>query len=429
MRRPSCDASVALALRSSCTASDSLILLTRHGQGVAGLADRAIVLGFTSVLAASLCARLFVSQPCHLLSQHHNVPTRTPLSCVHDWSRYFALTHETDGAPMLVERKALAQVRAKCSRPDAPCTLVNGSVPADHIRRVNPPPNVAAAQVLAQLEEARAAIARGHTFIWNLDHYFYYWRDAVKAKTHLAYPNHMHFDYESSGLHPDKRGNASDYTDERERLGERKGQFSAYGAPCALPPRVEYTSAPEVLRMVRRFEHAIGKPLSRVFGLHIRAEVIKQEQCDWSPSGVARWLACGEAIVPRAPAHEPQARQRILRRGFPRGAHFVIFTNEDSAYAEATATELRRLAGPSGSAHTGDAIIRDLLAPDFNRTGNDNFILMQVIHAVVAELSASVRIGYGGTCLKHAPRDSTRPADLNCDQPMVLRDLGAGSAR
>ena len=122
-----------------------------------------------------------------------------------------------------------------------------------------------------------------------------------------------------------------------------------------------------------------------------------------------RWGAAGSTLS-EPPGHghqhgqllvsEQQARlRRAFAPPFPTGAHFLLFTDElDEARVRATVDALARLAGPHGSAAHGDALLYSYLGPTFNRTGWDNFLVMQVAYAVF-ELAIGVRIGYRGSCL------------------------------
>lgn len=367
----------------NCSALNSLILISRFGQGQAGLADRQGLIHAIAVMARWLCSRVVVARPCDLLNPAHNEPTRAPISCTHEWSRYFTLTDAADNNSMLVDHRALARLRARCRH--EVCKLINGTVPVDHIRNANPPPAIVNRQVLEQFDAARATAAAGQRFVWQLDHYFFTFRHALR-QTYLM----------------------------------------ANGAPCAQTSHVKLRRATETHWFVRQFELAIGRSLSSTVGVHVRVwdwqDDAHRHTCDTSPASVARWLACGEQILSSALPNDPSVGQHLLvPPSFPRGAHFLVFSNNEST-AEATIDELRRLAGPDGSAYAGDKILRALLADDFNRTGNDNFLVMQIIHELFSELPRAVRVGYGGVCLKPLQGNNS-----TCDQPMVSRKHGAGA--
>ena len=124
---------------SKCSNWDSLVVLSRLGQGQAGLNDRVIMLTLAAQIAASLCARVVPAKPCELLVAAHNVPTRSPISCHHEWSRYFDLElnlTENSRLSMLVGRQHLRPTRLH----HKDHLFINGSVPKDHIRSRNPSP-------------------------------------------------------------------------------------------------------------------------------------------------------------------------------------------------------------------------------------------------------------------------------------------------
>jgi hypothetical protein len=71
----------------SCTSGYHSVIMLREPVS-AGLSDRAVMFRSMGNLAASLCAALVVSRPCHALKAMHNKGRR--LSCDVPWSRYFS---------------------------------------------------------------------------------------------------------------------------------------------------------------------------------------------------------------------------------------------------------------------------------------------------------------------------------------------------
>ena len=386
--------SAAATAAASCSTWDNLILLSRHGQAQAGLNDRIAVLRGAAGIAASLCARVVVPKPCELLAYHHNVPTHQPISCEHEWSRYFELNltesyRAGSRINMLVDRRHVARRVAHMRANPKTCSFINGSAPRDHIRNRNPPPDVVRREVQAQYDEARAAVAHGRTFVWELEHYFFWWGDPIRrrgGREHTEEPALLKKLPEASG-------------------GLDGSRSATGGAGGSSTPRVLFTPSALVLQTLGRFEEAVGVPLRSLFGIHIRlpenALGGNWGSCDFSPAALAHWLACDRWVLPPATADESPERRALLRHGFPRKVHFVVFTNGEGSFADAHVRKLRALAGPAGSAHAGDSLIRSFLSADFNRTGNDNYIVMQTIYVLFQQLAAAVRVGVFGNCLKN----------------------------
>ena len=102
----------------------------------------------------------------------------------------------------------------------------------------------------------------------------------------------------------------------------------------------------------------------------------------------------------------------------------VIFTNGNSSFAEAHARRLRAVVGPHGSAHAGDALIRSVLSEDFKRTGNDNYLVMQVIHSIFQQLTVTLRIGLFGACLDPNITTAVTSSPIGRAQTLVLGGAG-----
>ena len=332
------------------------------------------------------------------------MPTLAPISCTHNWSRYFTLSDAADGSDMLVDRLAIRRLHARCQHPRARCEHINGSTPADHIRHRHPSEVIVRREVLTQYDLAHAAASAGRVFTWSLDHYFFYWTGALLPRG-LHEPLRPSFFMQSEH---DRRvelsarsGNGTAAASSSSSSSGDGGSGGGSSSACASPEAGVDRRMPLSMRaLVARFAAVIGHPLEATFGIHLRVEPSRRGVCDTSAAGVARWLACARHILPPALPDEPRTVEHILRRGFPSGVHFVVFTNDNASVANELTTELRKLAGPSGGAHAGDEILRELLLADFNATGNDNFMVMQAIHAIFFELPAAIRIGYHGHCLR-----------------------------
>lgn len=82
------------------------------------------------------------------------------------------------------------------------------------------------------------------------------------------------------------------------------------------------------------------------------------------------------------------------------------------------------MVGPHGSAHAGDALIRSVLSEDFNRTGNDNYLVMQVIHSIFQQLTVTLRIGLFGACLDPNITTAVTSSPIGRAQTLVLGGAG-----
>ena len=422
----------------------SIIVITRAGQGVAGLYDRFVVLGGIAALASSLCARVLYSRPCAMLATEHYGGNAIP--CDHGWERYLrignALKDDDDGgssgrigSDMLVDNNKQLSLERAISAGRA---VAIGSrvplVPYRHLRWGGSKEKVEAA-MLREYELARSALERNQSFLWRLEHYYYLWAEGEAMKRAKI--------YDAAVVSSPFYFSAARFLHERLKC----------------PGRVRVSYSDIVLRAQQLFASAAGDPsLRSTIVLHVRRGDMTK-LCDASPSTISSYLQCGARIIPSpySSAAVSSSRREEEQRGmtaaalggdFPHGSRIVYFTaisspTDAEQYIPELHKALTKTVGPTGHVIDGDALIASVLSQGFSSMLHSNSssslrdspFAMAVRYSVMDAAPATLRIGFKGMCFcppqppssgAGSSADAAFTPGFSGDQPCLNRTSAKG---